>query len=303
MFYIGNWDKQKVVTHYLTHNDVRKVLIIYNQRLFTQYEIPSNIPHEYIEYKQTIMYKNYYRLLQWIDKKTLIISDELLITENRYQLEYNCINAFLNQTPQRLVFSYLPFINQEKDFMILLDQYNSALYKGEQFDYEFVKQVKTFFKPVHLTAKFFDIAISESDKQKYEVEKEKRFTEIGLKDPDTIPRNLAIMAGDMRAKACDPIDTYLCRNLRFKKLQCTTYKEDELNTIMDFPIKRQELIAVLTRTKKTEIQALTSELSIDVWHKKDLLDWIEKLENFYVKATLSKRECSGSGTETDLFSL
>lgn len=287
MFYIGDWDKQKVVSHYIANNDVRKVLVIYNPRLFMQFDIPQNIPHEYIEYGQTIMYKNYYRLLQWIDKKTLIISNELLITENRYQLEYNCINAFLNQTPQRLVFSYLPFINFKKDFMILLDQYNSALYKGEQFEYEFVKQVKTFFKPVHLTAEFIDIEVSDKDAEKYEKDKEKRFAEIGMKDPDTIPRNLSLLAGNIRAAYADPNDTYTCRNARFKKLKHTTYKEDELNTILDFPVKRQELIALLTVTKKTHIKALTSRLSIDRWHKWDLLKWIEELEDFYAKATLS----------------
>lgn len=307
MFYIGDWDKQKVVSHYIENNDVRKILIIYNPSCKMEYDFPDNIPHEYLAYKDAIMYKNYYRLLQWIDKKTLIISDELLIQENRYALEYNCVNAFLNQTPQRIVFSYLPFINDEKDVMILMDQYNNALYKGEQFEYEIVKNSKMFIKPVHITANFIHIDVDKTDIDEYNKDKEKRFSEIGMKDPDTIPRNLAIHAGNIRAKHIinkinsmssefiedsesthfSENDKFLCRNLRFKKLNCTTYKEDEINTIIDFPIRRQELISLLTRTRGNIINVTTSDLSIDCWQKKDLEDWINRLENFYAETALS----------------
>lgn len=307
MFYIGDWDKQKVVSHYIENNDVRKILVIYNPTCKTEYSFPENIPFEYLAYKDAIMYKNYYRLLQWIDKKTLIISDELLIQENRYALEYNCVNAFLNQTPQRIVFSYLPFINDEKDVMILMDQYNNALYKGEQFEYEIVKNSKMFIKPVHITAKFIHIAVDKTDVDEYNKDKEKRFSEIGMKDPDTIPRNLAIHAGTIRAKHIFDIinsmpsefieesnntqftenNKFLCRNLRFKKLNCTTYKEDENNTIIDFPIRRQELISLLTRTREKDLTVTTSDLSIDCWQKKDLEDWINRLEKFYAETALS----------------
>lgn len=307
MFYIGDWDKQKVVSHYIENNDVRKILVIYNPTCKTEYSFPENIPFEYLAYKDAIMYKNYYRLLQWIDKKTLIISDELLIQENRYALEYNCVNAFLNQTPQRIVFSYLPFINDEKDVMILMDQYNNALYKGEQFEYEIVKNSKMFIKPVHITAKFIHIDVDKTDVDEYNKDKEKRFSEIGMKDPDTIPRNLAIHAGTIRAKHIFDIinsmpsefieesnntqftenNKFLCRNLRFKKLNCTTYKEDENNTIIDFPIRRQELISLLTRTREKDLTVTTSDLSIDRWQKKDLEDWINRLEKFYAETALS----------------
>lgn len=307
MFYIGDWDKQKVVSHYIENNDVRKILVIYNPTCKTEYSFPENIPFEYLAYKDAIMYKNYYRLLQWIDKKTLIISDELLIQENRYALEYNCVNAFLNQTPQRIVFSYLPFINDEKDVMILMDQYNNALYKGEQFEYEIVKNSKMFIKPVHITAKFIHIDVDKTDVDEYNKDKEKRFSEIGMKDPDTIPRNLSIHAGTIRAKHIfDTINSmpsefieesnntqftennkFLCRNLRFKKLNCTTYKEDENNTIIDFPIRRQELISLLTRTREKDLTVTTSDLSIDRWQKKDLEDWINRLEKFYAETALS----------------
>lgn len=284
MFYLGDWDKQKIITHFIENNDVRKVLVIHSERLKTEYEIP--VPHEYIEYHQTIMYKNYYRLLQWVDKYTLIITDNILMTQQRYQLEYNCINNYINQTPLRLVFNYLPFIEDKDDFMILLDFYNKNLYKGEPFRWDYLKDINIQIKPVHLNFNFIPVEIDEKGKADYEAKKEKLFSEIGLKDPDTIPRNLAITAGDLRKLKADPDIKYTCRNARLKKLQTTLYKDNELNTIFDFPTKRTDFIELLTLSKKLNIDVCTSDLSIDEFYKKDYLAWRDRLEEFYDKANI-----------------
>ena len=299
MFYLGDWDKQKVITHYIEHNAIRKVLVVHSKKLFTKYDI--GVEHEFIEYSQTIMYKNYYRLLQWIDKYTLIIVDNILVNQNRYQLEYNCINNYINQTPHRLVFNYLPFIEDKNDFMILLDFYNKNKYKGEPFVWEFLKDVKTFIKPVHFNITFKEMDITDKEKEKYEEQKEKLFDEIGLRDPITIPRNLAITAGDFRADrlktqakeetgllTCETMNKkFLARNRRFKGLDITTYKDNELGSIIDFPLKRVELIDLLTLTKKTDIEVITSDLSVDRYQKKDILEWVERLEEFYAKTAIS----------------
>lgn len=284
MFYIGDWDRQKIITHYIENNDVRKVLVIHSERLKQEYDIP--LPHEYIEYHQTIMYKNYYRLLQWIDKYTLIITDNILVTQNRYQLDYNCINNFINQTPQRLVFNYLPFIEDKDDFMILLDFYNKNLYKGEPFRWDYFKDVNLHIKPVHLNFNFIDIPMTEKDVAAYEKKKNELFEDIGLRDPDTIPRNLAILAGDLRKTKVDPEGKYTVRNARCKNLNTTLYKQDELNTIFDFPTKRTEFIDLLTLSKKTTIDVVTSELSIDKFYKNDYLAWRDRMEEFYDKANI-----------------
>lgn len=284
MFYIGDWDRQKIITHYIENNDVRKVLVIHSERLKQEYNIP--LPHEYIEYHQTIMYKNYYRLLQWIDKYTLIITDNILVTQNRYQLDYNCINNFINQTPQRLVFNYLPFIEDKDDFMILLDFYNKNLYKGEPFRWDYFKDVNLHIKPVHLDFNFIDIPMTEKDVETYEKKKNELFEDIGLRDPDTIPRNLAILAGDLRKAKVDRDGKYTVRNARCKNLNTTLYKQDELNTIFDFPTKRTEFIDLLTLSKKTTVDVVTSELSIDKYYKNDYLAWRDRMEEFYDKANI-----------------
>lgn len=288
MFYIGDWDKQKILSHYIENNDIQFVVVIYSERLgHLNYDMP--VKHEYIEWHQTIMYKNYYRLLQHITKKTLIVCDNILVNQNRYQLEYNCINNFINQTPHRLVFNYLPFIEDENDFMILLDFYNKNIYKGEPFRWEYLNDVNLRIKPVHLDFDFEEISITEKDKEVYTKKRDNLFAEIKLKDPDTIPRNLAIAAGDIRKQYMDKEKKYTARNMRCKNIPMTTYKENELNTIFDFPTKRIELIDLLTLTKDLKVKVVTSELSIDSFYKKDYLAWRDRLEEFYDKATLFRR--------------
>ena len=284
MFYIGDWDRQKILSHYIEHNDIKKVLVIHSERMKMEYEIP--VPHEYIEYHQTIMYKNYYRLLQWIDKYTLIVTDNILVTQQRYQLEYNCINNYINQTPHRLVFNYLPFIEDKDDFMILLDFYNKNLYKGEPFRWDYFKDVNLRIKPVHINFNFIHVEIDEKGKAQYTAKRDKMFEEIGLRDPDTIPRNLAIFAGDLRKDVVDKEAKYTARNARLKKLQFTQYKDNELNTIFDFPTKRIELIDLLSLTKKLTVDVVTSDLSIDQYYKNDYLAWRDRLEEFYDKANV-----------------
>lgn len=284
MFYLGDWDKQKIVDYYIEHNDVRKVVLVYNKKLKTDYTF--SLPHKEVEWHESIMYKFYYDLLQYIDKYTLIIIDECLVNQQRYALEYNCINNFVNQTPQRIVFNYLPFIDKEDDFMILLDFYNKTVYKNEPFRWEYFKQTKVQINPVHLKFNFIDCEIDEKDREKYIKKRNELFDNIGLKDPDTIPRNLMITAGDCKKKYIKDDGKYLARNQRFKKKNITLYSGNEVGTIIDFPSKRIELTNLLALTKETEIDVLTSDLSIDKYMKKDYEDYVKRLENFYDKASI-----------------
>lgn len=285
MFYIGDWDKQKIISHYISNNNIRKVLIIYTKRLYQEYEI--EIDKQYVELHQVKQHEKHYELLQYVNKYTLIVLDNLLVSQQRYMNEYNCIANLTNQTPHRLVFNYFPFIENKDDFMILLDFYNRVKYKGERFDYELFKDFKYFIKPIDIKFKFVNVAISEEDKQKYNEYRDKLFAEIGLNNPATIPNRLSAMCGDIKHKHAIPL---ISRNRRYKNL--FTYKEDELHTILDFPTKRQEFVEWATKTKANNITVLTSDLSMDKWYEQDYLNWIERLKEFYDKADFFKNQCS-----------
>ena len=61
---------------------------------------------EFIEWADIIEYRYYYRLLQEIGSKTLVVVNECLRTQARHDLTYNCMRLFLNQTDHRLIFQY-----------------------------------------------------------------------------------------------------------------------------------------------------------------------------------------------------
>lgn len=286
MFYIGDWDKQKIISYYIENNDVKKVLVIYSKQ---RNEYVTGIETRYIELHLAKAPETHYELLQYINRYTLIVMDDLLVSQQRYMNEYNCVANFVNQTPHRLVFNYLPFIEQKDDFMILLDFYNRVKYKGERFDYELFKDFKYFIKPVHIKINFHEVNVTGEDIRTYNQYRDKLFAEIGLANPQTIPNRLSAMCGDIKYKAT-PFDKMIARNRRYKNL--TTFKDSTVNPILEFPVKRQDFVEWVSRTKQTEIDVLTSQLSMDEWYKQDYLNWIERLEEFYDKANIYRNKRS-----------
>jgi hypothetical protein len=54
-------ERQKVIDSYLAKHSIRKVFVLYWKRFRPQFRVPCEI--EYVEYKDIIMYKFFYRLL------------------------------------------------------------------------------------------------------------------------------------------------------------------------------------------------------------------------------------------------
>ena len=279
MFYIGDWNKQKIISHYIENNDVKKVLVIYSKQ---RNEYTTGIDTRYIELHLAKEHETHYDLLQYVNRYTLIVLDNLLVSQQRYMNEYNCVANFINQTPHRLVFNYLPFIEEKDDFMILLDFYNRVKYKGERFDYELFKDFKYFIKPVHIKINFHNVEVSGEDEKAYNQQRDELFAEIGLGNPQIIPNRLSAMCGDIKYKALPTSIELVARNRRYKNL--TTFKDYIVNPVLEFPVKRQDFVEWISRTRRTEIDVITSRLSMDRWYEQDYLNWIERLEEFYDKA-------------------
>src|SRR3990167_1032523 len=113
MIYIGysDSDKRAAIAQYQAAHGITKTVVI------SADEFPLPISDtDQIKYSDTIMYVTFYRLLQEIDSKTLIVINECLRTQNRYELTYNCIRNFLNQTTHQLIFQLLPQIDTADDF-------------------------------------------------------------------------------------------------------------------------------------------------------------------------------------------
>ena len=110
----------------------------------------------------------------------------------------------------------------------------------------------------------------------YEKEKEKLFSNLGNKDPNTIPRNLHLFAGKKKKVTDDKY--YVARTSRYKKKNVVTYK-DIINSneclVVDFPIIQ-------------ELTFIHSGFKVDDVYYNKYSEWIKMLEEFYVKADLYK---------------
>lgn len=277
-------DKKRIIEQYCMKNNIEKVVILSTKKYEMHYKDAENI-----EWNDIIMYKTFYRLLQEIDKKTLIIINECLRTQNRHDLTYNCIRHYLNQTPHQLIFQYLPIIDTIEDFMILFDFDTRSQWKREKFDIDLLEHTKIMMNKIDI--EFNPVYIESSDKLKadYDKEKKKLFDNIGIKDPHTIPRNLYQLSGKTKLKYVKNDRNYVGRNNRFKLSNMETYKDgtyDKECDVFEYPHNFIEFNDFLTISKQLKMDVLIVDLKVEHWYFERYSQWLGRLKDGY--ANLSK---------------
>lgn len=280
-------EKQKVVDEYLSNNNINKVYCLYYRDFKPSYKTDCEI--EYVEYADIIMYKYFYRLLEEIDDKKLIIVDGCMRTQNRSELTYNCVHHYLNQTPHKIIFEHFPIIDSKDDFMILLDFENKGKYKGKSFDYIFLHDEDIKIKPRKIKLNTIPVEISEKDFENYEKKKEYLFDNLGNKDPNTIPRELQLFAGNLKKRAIQPDKLYVARNKRFKLDNVLTYNEiagkgDYI--VIDTHYRRLNMNDFLRISGMSTIKYLCTTLSIDNVIVNEFSKWKARLDAIYAQASL-----------------
>lgn len=240
---------------------------------------------EYIEYNQIIEYKYFYRLLQEIDTQTLIVVNECLRTQNRYDLTYNCIRHFLNQAGHQIVFQYLPIIESIEDFMILLDFDTKSRRKREGFHRDLLKESDIIVTNKNISISKIVIPVTAERKSAYNKEKEPLVKNIGLKDPHTIPRNLYLFTGKEKSLFIDKNMQYIGRNNRFRLPNLQTYKEllyPYINyVIFEFCHNFIDFIDFLCLSGHLEFKVLCADVKVDNWYFNRYSEWLGKLQNAY----------------------
>jgi hypothetical protein len=283
-------EKKKEIENFLKDKKIKKIILFYPEEFQLKLpELEKKYEIKYVEYAEIIMYRTFYPLLEIIDKETLLIFNECMRTQNRSDLTYNCAHHYCNQTPHKIVFEYFPFIENEQDFMILLDLLNNGKYKGKSFKDEFLKEEDIKAKPIYLNIEDIKVNITEEERIKYEKYKEELFNNLGARDPDTIPRQLHIWAGNLKKRAILPTKKYVARNKRFNMPNIFTYKEvkeGEEYIIIDFPHRRIDFNDFLKTTQQTNVKFLNTYLKVDLYYFNDLKSWYEKVVKFYAKTSL-----------------
>jgi hypothetical protein len=278
-------EKQREIDKCL--NGIKKVFCFYYKDFPVKFNVDCEI--EYIEYADIEMYKFFYRLLEEIGNDSLIIMDGCMRTQNRSELIYNCAHHYLNQTPHKIIFEHFPIIDTKDDFMILLDFENKGKYKGKGFDWDFLKQEDIFIKYLSISLNTITTPISGKNIEDYKKQKEKLFNDLGSKDPDTIPRNLHIWAGNLKRTYIDKSMNYIARNDRFKLPNVLTYKKADMKPriIIDFPYRRIDFNDYLKLCGINKFEFMNTGLPIDEFYQNEFIEWEERVREF-VQASICK---------------
>lgn len=280
-------EKQVVIEKYCKQHNITKVFIFYPP-LFPLETIFEGVNITYTQYMDMFEFKYYYKLLEHITDKTLIVFNECMRNQDRKVITYSAAHDFARNTPHILVFEYFPFIEHEKDFMVLLEFVDPSRYKNKPFTYEYLEEEKIFIRPYKFTLTTIDHMPSKEETEKYKVQKQKAFDELGESDPDIIPRRLHLFAGVLKKYMMVKNRWYIARTKR-GAFNVDTYRsmvKDREYVVLDFPCRRLEFNDFLKYTGNTDIVFLNSGLKVDQYYINDFKEWINRLERFYAKASV-----------------
>ena len=286
---LDNNQKVKVINHYINTHEISNVIIFSGDKFFMDIKDINHNKVRQIEYSETIMYRTFYPLLEEINDTYLLVMNECMRTQNRSDLHYNCIAKYTNQTTNRVVFEYFPFIEDEKDFMILLDFANSQKYKGLS-----LKDINLSLEDIECVRKNFilntlNIEVNDKIENEYKKEVEKLLNNLGNKSPDTVPRHIHIWTGKFKKSLISGDNVYVARNSRFKLNNVVTYKDVEENVdyiMVDIQHRRLDFNDFLRKTKQENLKYISTNLKIDTVYIDSFKEWNERLKKFYDKTSI-----------------
>jgi len=176
--YIGDHKKLDIINKYIQENDIEKCYVFGDH---------LKLQCEQYKFSDTDMYKYYYKLLQEIDGASLIIINELMRTQNRYDLKYNCVRKYCLNTKHVLVFSYFPIRKAKEDVMILYDFIQDNPFHKEAYSDAVFNNFVLGDCVLDINKK--DVEFGPDVLEKYETEKQKAIKAVNKK-PDIIPMRL-----------------------------------------------------------------------------------------------------------------
>jgi len=271
-------DKATRVRDYAVEHHIARVFVL-GQPL----ALDLTVPVECVAWPDLIKYRFYYRLLQEVDGRTLLVVNECLRTQKRYDLTYNCIRAFLNQTSHQLVFQYLPLIDTAEDFAILFDFDSRSRWRREPLERLPLGEVMVERVDVAPNFVTVDVPTPEAAKASYAKCQRELINGIGLRDPHTIPRNLYLMGGVAKAACVDPAGHYVGRNRRMGLSSLCTFRESCGNShvVFEFPHDFIVFSDHLARTRQRSIDVLVADLNVDRWYFHRFTDWSNRIRDAY----------------------
>jgi hypothetical protein len=283
-------EKRETIARYQAEHAIRQTIVI------SADDFPLHIPGaEAVDYSQVIMYVTFYRLLQEITPDTLLVLNECLRTQNRYDLAYNCIRNYLNMTTHQLIFQQLPQIDTREDFMVLFDWDTRSRWKRQHFDADLIRdEALVDVRPLPLRFEAVPVPTSKATQNSYAKEREKLIAELQTsnRDPHILPRRLYLLGGKDKRDYIDkqtlPLfdqgAQYVARNKRLGRDAIVTYSDAQPGqqyTIVELPHRFIEFADFIKTTGQTTYRVLVADLKVDQWYFSRYQEWAERIHDTY----------------------
>lgn len=281
MIYIGTSKAEKadILGNYVKSHDINRVVICGPDAHRFDFDA------HWVDWPEIIMYRTFYPLLQQIDQQTLVVCNEILRTQNRNDLTYNCVRHYLAQAGHQLIFQFLPIIDTLQDLMILIDFDTGSRWKMQRFDPVMLDECEIRITPRQVRFVPHEVKADRALHDKYQAEKKRRIEQLGAKDPHTIPRNLHLLGGKLRTAHADPFKWHVGRNNRFKLERLQTYKESEYPNApyiaLDFPHNFIDMRDFISLSEQTEVPVVLTDLKVDHWYLSRYIEWTERMDDAY----------------------
>lgn len=225
---------------------------------------------DFVPYNECDEFVYYYRLLREIGDDTVLVIDECLQNSNRYDLKYNCIRLYIQQTENVFIFNWLPVVSNREDFMILFDFDTRSQWKRYKFDEDLIGKCGLSVVNRFDGVSKVDILVGESVRKRYESKKKSLFDGLGSKDPHTLPRNLHVWGNSKKSYASNrPEQVFFARNQRFKLDNVFSINDKSANVggvFLDIPHKNNDICNYLRRTRSSRIEFVCRDLPVDEWY-------------------------------------
>lgn len=286
--------KGEIVARYREEHEIKKVYVLSPARFAPSWAVEHMTDPAtqgdgrgglHVDWSDLIEYRYYYKLLQEIDRSTLVVVNECLRTQNRYDLTYNCVRNYLNQTPHVLVFQYLPIIDTIDDFMVLFDFATQSRWKREAFRLDLLGEAKIHVAAAPLSIEAVRVPVNDKIHTAYAKEKAALLADVRGdpdKDPHQIPRNLLLVSGKAKLAHVASARRYVGRNNRFKLPNLETYRDAAGHgerVVLELPHNFIDMADMLTVSRQHRIDVLVADTKAEDWYLRRFQDWAQRVND------------------------
>lgn len=285
MIYVGYSDaaKRDAINAYRSRHDTKHTVVLTPQAFSIN---PAVLDAEVVDYPDIIRYVYFYRLLQEIGSDSLVVVNECLRTQNRHDLTFNCIRHFLNRTTHRLIFQFLPQIDEAGDFMTLFDFDSGSRWKREPYSPLLVRSASSV-DVIDRTPRLLrlDVMTSDATRRRYAAARKRLFASVNGSDPHRIPRQLLLETGTDKLAIYEAGATLgvvaVARNARYAARGVNTYQDalppGRRCLLIDPPHRFIDMADFITRARPEEVLIPVTDLPVDAWYWRRYHDWTERL--------------------------